>query len=138
MGDGIIMDEELSEEISDIIIELPDKSGKSPIEDFILGQQGDMGVQEILNVLLEGDTNLDLKTHILKPKQLSSLIVFANYLKSIELKNSAKLINDFIETFKRLMVSYKRLSRVEIIKAVSSIIEKERLSNTEKLTTKLT
>ena len=97
----------------------------------------DISLQKILNNLLDGEINLDLKTHILKPKQLSSLVVLQSYLKSIGLINSAKLIKNFMTTFKRLMVSYKRLSRIEIIKAISSMIERERLSNTERLTTKM-
>ena len=97
----------------------------------------DISLQKILNNLIDGEKNLDLKTHILKPKQLSGLVVLQSYLKSIDLPNSSKLIENFMTTFKRLMVSYKRLSRTEIIKAISSILEKERLTNTERLTTKI-
>ena len=97
----------------------------------------DISLQKILNNLIDGEKNLDLKTHILKPKQLSGLVVLQSYLKSIDLPNSSKLIKNFMTTFKRLMVSYKRLSRTEIIKAISSILEKERLTNTERLTTKI-
>lgn len=97
----------------------------------------DISLQKILNNLIEADKNLDLKTHIFKPKQLSSLIVIQEYFKSIGLNISSDLIKSFMKHFKRLMVSYKRLSRIEIIKAISSILEKERLSNTEKMTTKI-
>jgi len=97
----------------------------------------DISLQKILNNLIEGDKNLDLKTHIFKPKQLASLIVIQEYLKNIGLTKSSDLIKSFMKHFKRLMVSYKRLSRIEIIKAISSILEKERLSNTEKITTKM-
>jgi len=96
-----------------------------------------ISLQKILNNLIEGDENLDLKTHIFKPKQLASLIVIQEYLENIGLTNSSDLIKSFMKHFKRLMVSYKRLSRTEIIKAISSILEKERLSNAEKMTTKI-
>lgn len=129
------MVEELPKEISDIIIELPDKSGKSPIEDFILGQQGDMGVQEILNVLLEGDNNLDLKTHILKPKQLSSLKVLADVLKISEYPKSAALIESFLMTYLRYMISYKRLSRGEIIRALTTNVQEADTEGFKKLIT---
>ena len=85
----------------------------------------DDSLKKILNNLLDGSTDLDLKTHIFKPKQLSALISFANYLKTRELKNSAKLIIDFVKDYLRKMVSYKRLSRTEIIKAFQSINERE-------------
>jgi len=97
----------------------------------------DISLQKILNNLIEGDKNLDLKTHIFKPKQLAGLVVIQEYLKIIGLTKSSDLIKSFMKHFKRLMVSYKRLSRIEIIKAISSILEKERLSNAEKMTTKI-
>jgi len=97
----------------------------------------DISLQKILNNLIEGDKNLDLKTHIFKPKQLASLIVIQEYFKTIGLNTSSDILLSFMKHFKRLMVSYKRLSRIEIIKAISSILEKERLTNTEKMTTKL-
>ena len=94
-------------------------------------------LQKILNNLIQDDDNIDLKTHIFKPKQLAGLIVIQEYLKSIELTQSSKLIKTFMKHFKRLMISYKRLSRIEIIKAISSMLEKERLTNAEKMTTKI-
>ena len=91
---------------------------------------------KILNNLLDGSKNLELKTHIFKPKQLASLITFANYLKSIELTSSSIFIIDFVKDYLTKMVSYKRLSRTEIIKAVSSFYEGQKNSNSlQKLTT---
>ena len=100
-------------------------------------QTKDISLQKILNNLLDGSKDLDLKTHIHKPKQLSALITFANYLKSIGLKDTSVLIIDFVKEFLRKMVSYKRLSRIEIIKAISSFYEREALSSSQKLTTPL-
>ena len=94
-------------------------------------------LQKILNNLIQDDDNIDLKTHIFKPKQLAGLMVIQEYLETIELNESAKLIKTFMKHFKRLMISYKRLSRIEIIKAISSMLEKERLTNAEKMTTKI-
>ena len=97
----------------------------------------DISIQKILNNLLDAEKNLELKTHIYKPKQLSSLVVLSEYLKNIGLINSAKIIKSFIKTYLEYMISYKRLSRIEIIKAISSIREQEPLSTTDKLTTNL-
>ena len=97
----------------------------------------DISLQKILNNLLDGSKDLDLKTHIFKPKQLSALITFADYLKSLGLTEVSVLIIDFLKDFLRKMVSYKRLSRVEIVKAISSFYERESLSNSQKITTPL-
>lgn len=96
-----------------------------------------ISLQKILNNLLDAEKNLELKSHIFKPKQLASLLILSNYLKTIKLPKSSLLIKDFINIFLKYMVSFKRLSRIEIIKAISSINEKESLSTKEKLTTNL-
>jgi len=95
----------------------------------------DISLQKILNNLLDGSKDLDLKTHIIKPKQLASLVSYANYLNTIELTKTSELIIDFVKDFLRKMVSYKRLSRIEVIKAISSFYEKEALANSQKINT---
>ena len=100
-------------------------------------QTKDISLQKILNNLLDGSKDLDLKTHIFKPKKLSSLISFANYLNSLGLDEVSVLIIDFVKDFLRKMVSYDRLSRKEIVKAISSFYERESLSNSQKITTPL-
>jgi len=97
----------------------------------------DISLQKILNNLLDAEKNLELKTHILKPKQLASLFILSDYLNMIKLPKSSLLIQDFINLFLKYMVSFKRLSRTEIIKAISAIREMESLSTKEKLTTNL-
>ncbi|GAH57240.1 unnamed protein product [marine sediment metagenome] len=93
----------------------------------------DISLQKILNNLLDATDNLELKTHIFKPKQLSSLMIISDYLKSKELTKSSKLIDDYVnEYYLRYMVSFKRLSRIEVIKAISSFYENESLTNKEK------
>ena len=96
----------------------------------------DISLQQILNNLLDGSKNLDLKTHIFKPKQLASLVILSSHLKNIGLKNSSKIIDAFIVKYERYMVSFKRLSRKEIVSAFSSLMEKkENLSTGQMLTT---
>ena len=104
------------------------KEDKAPIHGFIKAEQqpiDDFGVQEILNVLLEGDTNLDLKTHIIRPKQLAALYTLANVLKISNYNKSSKLLHDFIEQYLRYMISYKRLSRGEIIRALTTVVQED-------------
>lgn len=89
------------------------------LKDFI--ENNEITIQKILNNLLNGDKNLDLKTHIYKPKQLASLFTLAKHLKNQKYNGASKLIMDFIETYLRYMVSFKRESRKEIIKALSNL-----------------
>lgn len=96
----------------------------------------EQSVLDFLSKLLEGDKNLDLKTHIHKPKQFTSLEVLQKYLKDNQCTSCSKLIEMFILKYRRNMVSYRRLSRTESIKAVSSLLDKEsvKMSFTEKIT----
>ena len=99
---------------------------KVPIQGFLRGGiEPEIGVKEILNVLLEGDENLDLKTHILKPKQLAALFTLAEVLKVSKYPKSSKLIHSFITQYLRYMISYKRLSRAEVIKALTTVVQED-------------
>lgn len=96
----------------------------------------DLSALDVLLKLLDGADNLDLKTHIHKPKQFTSLEVLQKYLKDNQCNVCSKLVDLFITKYRRNMVSYKRLSRTETIKALSSFFDKEaiKMSFTEKLT----
>lgn len=112
-------------------------SDKAPIEGFLQGQQEEMGVQEILNVLLEGDINLDLKTHIIRPKQLAALDTLAEVLQVSNFPKSSQLIKDFINIYLRYMISFKRLSRGEIIRALTTVVQEDNTEGFKKLITEL-
>ena len=81
----------------------------------------DSSFKEILTDLLDGEQNLDLKTHIHKPKELASLNVVAMLLETMGYNKSSNLVMQFIEIYLRYMVSFKRLSRTEIIRAISTL-----------------
>jgi hypothetical protein len=103
-----------------------------------LDEVDDVSLNQILNNLLSAKENLELKTHVFKPKELSALTVLAKYLRDKEFFISATVLDNFIELYLKYMVSYKRLSRKEVIKALSSMIpEEEELSNRKKLTSNL-
>ncbi len=74
-------------------------------------------LQQILNNLLDGKENLELKSHIFKPKAIAGLKSLANYLEVLDYPKSSEIIKKFIRNYLEYMVSYKRLSRTEIIKA---------------------
>lgn len=102
-----------------------------------LNEITETSLNDILMRMLEGDKDLDLKTHIISPINLARLKLYSDFLKMESLPDSSDLISKFITTLNRYMVSFDRMSRTEIIKAISSLLDKEqvRLSISEKLTT---
>ncbi len=98
----------------------------------------DITIQQILNNLLDGNDNLDLKTHIFRPKQLATLSILNTHLENLKFTKSSKLIESFIDTYLRYMVSYKRMSRIEVIKALTNLTDDvEGISKSKQLTTNL-
>lgn len=97
----------------------------------------DISLQQILNNLLDGKHNLDLKSEIFKPKDLASLKIFGEFLGKLKYPKSQIVIESFLKTYLRYMVSYERKSRTEIIKAISSLFEIENKQLSKKLTTNL-
>lgn len=93
----------------------------------------DSSFKEILTDLLDGEQNLDLKTHIHKPKELASLNVVAMLLETMGYNKSSNLVMQFIEIYLRYMVSFKRLSRTEIIRAISTLSQDIDESNSTKI-----
>jgi hypothetical protein len=90
-----------------------------------------------LNNLLESEHNLELKSHIIRPLELTVLGFIAEAIKMYGFEESSILIDNFITRFLKNMVSYKRLSRIEIIKAISNLQEttNDDLTNAQKLIT---
>lgn len=99
-------------------------------------ESNEVSIQQILNNLLNDDNNLELKTRVHRPRQLSALLTFAKYLKIVKLPISSKLIIDFIKDYLKYMVSFKGLSRKEVIKAIANLTDdSEDLTGSKKLTT---
>jgi hypothetical protein len=96
----------------------------------------DVTYEEILASLLDGERNLELKTDVKAPQKLAGLSIFGSYLKDIGMELGAKLIDRYITILNKLMISYNRESRKEIVEAVRSMFEKKStsLSISEKLT----
>lgn len=94
------------------------------LEQDDLTEINDLTFKEILNNLLD-DENLELKTHIFKPKQLASLNMFADLLELYKFPKTSGVITKFIKVYLTYMVSYKRESRKEIIKALTHLLEDE-------------
>lgn len=100
--------------------------GDNIMDDFV--PDSDISVQQILNNLLSGDINLDLKTDVKRPQRLAALKVLASILEEEELGVSSRVLKDFIRIYLRFMVSYKRLGRREVIEALKGLLEWEKES----------
>jgi len=92
------------------------------LKDFIA--TNDINIEQILNNLINSDKNIALKTEIHNPKKLAILLTYANHLKSYKYIKSYKLIIGFIEAYLKYMVSNKRKSRIEVIKALTNLVQK--------------
>lgn len=108
--------------------------GKDDLEEEI-----DISLNAILVSMIKGDEDLELKTEILRPKDVSALNMYAEVCESEELTETSELLVNYRTDYLRNMVSFKRKSREELIKAFRSLSEKEtvRMTFTEKMGTNL-
>lgn len=78
-----------------------------------------MTAEQILNLLLNSDKNIRMKTHTLSPLEMSALDAINMRLKHLKLKKSHEFTNTVISRLDERMCSWKRMSREEIIKAIA-------------------
>jgi hypothetical protein len=97
----------------------------------------DLTFEKILNALLDGDKNLDLKTHINKPKQLASLKIIEDVLKDAKCFKASALVDAFTKKYLRYMVSFKRMSRTETIRAISEPRDEMKKTKKERYSDKI-
>lgn len=102
-----------------------------------LSKDNTISIEKILNNLINNTDNLELKTEIHKPKELASLVSYANYLKENDFEIPYNTIMDFIEAYLKYMVSFNRMSRTEIIKALTPSDTKIKDYMDSKFSTKL-
>lgn len=89
-----------------------------------------INAEQILNELLNAE-NIELKTHILQPLNLTTLKTIAVKLRADGFIKSADTIDAFIDYYLRYMVSWNRQSREEIVRSVIAL----RISNDKAPTT---
>lgn len=89
-------------------------------------EEDETSLKDILKSLLDADNDLELKTQVIVPKDIAGLQVLVEALKIYELEDSSKLLEEFIIYYLKLMVSYQRRGRKEIVDAVSGLMERER------------
>lgn len=82
-------------------------------------------LNQILISLISDKKNISLKTELHNPKALAILSMLSNFFRRKEYNITAGVIDKFIETYMEYMVSNKRRSRKEIIRALTAWFERE-------------
>jgi len=91
-----------------------------------------MSPPDILVSLIDGTKDIDLKTEISDPMGLTVLTLSKDYLKSLGLPLSSKLVESFIDIFLRYQISKDRKSREEVIRALEALAIDNRNRKEEK------
>ena len=90
-------------------------------------------IEKIMDKLIVKDKNLILKTSIEDSLRFTTLMTLAYEFKKKGLKESYKTLWCFISRYIEVRVSDKRLSRTEILDAISAIKREQSNSITSKL-----
>lgn len=80
----------------------------------------------VLNNMINGDENVDLKSDISNPKALALLNIIGKLYAERGFDTPALYIEKFIEIFLRYNISRNRLSRKELTEVLSSQVALER------------
>lgn len=94
------------------------KEKKSLIDSFIAIENTD-NYKEIFDILLDSSQDLEIKSHIINPIATTLLQFYSDGLKLFGFNKSYELTDKLIKTYLKHMISYKRLSRIEILNAIS-------------------
>lgn len=83
-------------------------------------------LEKILLQMLDDTKGLPMKTHIIKPLNLSRLETLAFCFKSEGLPDTAAVLDYFVQKYRVNMVSFERKSRTEIIQAIEGLKHEDR------------
>jgi len=81
----------------------------------------DITAEKILQYLLTSDKHLAMKSHVKDPVALAIYRAYMSHMKSLKLKRSQAVMKEFLTAYLEMMVSYNRMSRTEIISALTSL-----------------
>lgn len=90
-------------------------------------------IEKIMDKLIVKDKNLILKTSIEDSIRFTTLMTMSLRLKKLKLKKSFYTLQTFIDRYIEVRVSDRRLSRTEILDAISAIKREQSNSITSKL-----
>ena len=114
---------------------MSEKPKKKPIQKSLMDifkPFRSMSPPDILVSLIDGTKDIDLKTEISDPMGLTVLTLSKDYLKSLGLPLSSKLVELFIDIFLRYQISKDRKSREEVIRALEALAIDNRNRKEEK------
>jgi len=78
----------------------------------------------VLQQMLDGSKDIDLKTEIHRPRIISIMQTITEFANQLNLKQTADTLRKFVIYYYRNMVSFNRGSRKEIVQALQSIASK--------------
>jgi hypothetical protein len=94
------------------------------IKDIILGGNKEDELVKIMEKLIHGDKDIDLKTEINHPVHLAILKSLSELAIDYNLSKTSKTIETFIKHYLRYMISKGRKSREEIIQGLQALSER--------------
>lgn len=115
-------------------IELTDNPDANNLSNILTTSKIAPSLQDILISLISDKSNITLKTEIHNPLALTLIKMFGGFFERKGYTITANYIEMLINTYLEYMVSNKRKSRKEVIKALSSWMEKYDVNNQGNLT----
>lgn len=97
------------------------KDSIQEIDELMKGRNDNTSIEKILDKFIVMDKNLILKTDIENSKGFTALKTIEYDLKKKGLKKSANTIHVFCDWYIKVRISHRRLSRKEILDAISAI-----------------
>jgi len=109
----------------------------SDIFSELIESEKEIKLNDVLINLIDGSKDIDLKTEIKKPKQMTSLKILADFLGKLKYTNCESILKEFLTTYFRYMFSFNRQSRKEVIQGISAQLEAKQKNMMNKLTEKI-
>ena len=103
----------------------------------ILKPGEDVNLQQVLLTLLDGKNDIDIKSEIHAPRNITILTVIRDYFEEKGMKKCANTLSVFIKYYCRYMISHDRQSRKEIVEAFKSLREQQDRERNENPQTKV-
>jgi hypothetical protein len=97
------------------------KDSIEEIDELMRKGSNNISVEKIMDKFIVNDKNLILKTDIENSKNFTLLKTLASDMRRKGLKQSAKTLNTFCDWYIKVRVSNGRMSRKEILDAISAI-----------------
>lgn len=76
---------------------------------------------QLLEELFNFEKNLETKTELIEPLKWATLTMITEFLEEKKMVTSAKILNDFMKSSYKLLISKNRKGREEYVKALNTI-----------------